>query len=215
MPQWATVLPRSKHTPPQDVCPDGQTHALPLQIVPPLQAVPQAPQFWGSDASCTQAPPHEVSPAPHDVAQTPKSQTVPAEHAAPQAPQFSRLDLRLKHTPPQDVSPVPQTHAPALQMRPVGHATPQAPHERRPIQSNKPIHRSDGARKPSRSSTLSGWRRLALSFASAALAIAMTMHRKRPSTGAEERYYATLDKQTLPQTIGGLGNPDTLDKRNF
>ncbi|MDB4979391.1 MAG: hypothetical protein JWM82_143 [Myxococcales bacterium] len=107
-----------------------------------LQTTPQPPQFLGSASSCTHAPPHDVNPAAHDEAHTPRSHTFPAEHATPQAPQLPRLDFTSTHTPPHDVSPVPQTHSPELHARPAGQATSHAPQWSRslPVATQAPAH---------------------------------------------------------------------------
>jgi hypothetical protein len=44
LPQWEGLLVVVTHWFPQKVCPDGQTHEVPEQERPPLQALPQAPQ---------------------------------------------------------------------------------------------------------------------------------------------------------------------------
>jgi hypothetical protein len=100
--------------PPQVVPPDGQTQALPLQIAPPLHAVPQAP-------------PQEVSPAAHEEAQRQKSHTSPAAHWTPQPPQLATLDFRSTQTPPQAISPSGHTHWPSLHTLPAAQAMSHAP----------------------------------------------------------------------------------------
>jgi hypothetical protein len=65
IPQWLLSLLVLTQTPPQKVWPAGQTHALPVQVRPPLQTVPQVPQLLLSLASVRQVPEHAVCPAGH------------------------------------------------------------------------------------------------------------------------------------------------------
>jgi hypothetical protein len=66
----------------------------PSQTSPAAQAVPQAPQFFGSVPVLTHAAdaasPHFSSGALQKSEQLPLSQTSPEPHALPHAPQFSR-----------------------------------------------------------------------------------------------------------------------------
>jgi hypothetical protein len=78
------------------------------------QTTPQPPQFAGSNFVLVQPPPHWVSPAPHETAQTPFEQTWPAPQTLPHAPQLTLSDVRFAHVPLQFVRPAWQltAHAP-------------------------------------------------------------------------------------------------------
>src|SRR5437762_1193741 len=45
VPQWSGLVARSTHTPLHSVWPCGQLHLPLVQVVPPLHAMPQPPQF--------------------------------------------------------------------------------------------------------------------------------------------------------------------------
>jgi hypothetical protein len=61
----------STHWLPQLVVPEGQPQAPELQIAPPPQVEPQAPQFLESLLRSTQAPEQFVSPVEQFAAQRP------------------------------------------------------------------------------------------------------------------------------------------------
>jgi hypothetical protein len=71
-----------------------------MQVVPPVQASPHAPQFEGLRVTSTQLPAHNVDPAGHVTLQTPLAQTWPAAHAVPQAPQCRGSVAVATQTPP-------------------------------------------------------------------------------------------------------------------
>ena len=56
MPQWAPLVWRSKHVPPQSVWPLGQVHMPLEQTRPPVQRLPQELQLALSVAVFTQLP---------------------------------------------------------------------------------------------------------------------------------------------------------------
>ena len=72
------------------------TQTLPKQAgVPPLHAVPQAPQWLLSFVRLTHWPLQAVCPPPQLIAQAEPLQTWPAAHAVPQEPQLLVSDARL------------------------------------------------------------------------------------------------------------------------
>ena len=116
--------------------------------VEPVQRWLHHPQLLGSDATFTQAPPHDIKLSGH--LQWPPSQTSPGLHAVPHAPQFSsswsRSVQKVSHAifvftarvspepdvPPRgflmhSVIPAEQTHVPPLHSRPGGQTVPHAP----------------------------------------------------------------------------------------
>jgi hypothetical protein len=86
---------------------------LPVTHMAPREhAVPQAPQFPGSESRSTQAPAQAVSPVEHCEAQTPWEQTVPAAQTSPHAPQLAGSCERTAHASPQRVDPGPHVGPP-------------------------------------------------------------------------------------------------------
>jgi hypothetical protein len=172
--QLFTSAPRSTHLPPQimgripevhaawqtpamHASPAAQSasvlHACGLPQTPatqarPLgQAEPQAPQFWGSLVTSTQAVPHNVPPvqplawhAPFmqtwpaaqspsvlhvaPATQTPATHASPAGQASAQAPQLAGSVVRSTQALPQRVPPVQPfaSHLPAKQYSPEAHS---------------------------------------------------------------------------------------------
>ncbi len=87
-PQFARSFVVSTQTPLQSVVLAGHVQAPATQVVPPLHARSQPPQFWLSAFVSTHEAPHLESAAAHVAAQLPRLQTWPALHAtAPHAPQ--------------------------------------------------------------------------------------------------------------------------------
>src|SRR6185436_1999935 len=77
----------------------------PEQTSPASQAVPQAPQFFGSMVTSTQALPHLVLPPAQLRPHTPAEQTSPAAQTVPQVPQFFGSKSVMVQTPLQRVEP--------------------------------------------------------------------------------------------------------------
>ena len=97
------------------------------QTLPPLHALPHAPQLSGSTSMRTQTPLHDDSPGPHW--QAPSTQRVPPVQTTEHAPQFLRSVKTSTHEPAHALSPESQAprHAPPLQTDPPEHALPQSP----------------------------------------------------------------------------------------
>ena len=85
-PQLVGELCVAVQTPPQSVPPFGQRQAPPWQVVPPVHATLQAPQFALSEPTLTQRAPHAIVPC--GQAQTPPVQTCPGVQVRPHAPQL-------------------------------------------------------------------------------------------------------------------------------
>jgi hypothetical protein len=62
VPQLLRLIWRSKQIPEQSVSPDGQTHLLEAQIIPPVHLVPHFPQLLMSLVVSTQEPEQAVCP---------------------------------------------------------------------------------------------------------------------------------------------------------
>jgi hypothetical protein len=75
----------STQIPAHSVSPVGHSQEPSVQLVPPVQKLPQAPQWALFDRMSVQTPPHSDSPAPH--VQAPCSQMLSPGHCSPQAPQ--------------------------------------------------------------------------------------------------------------------------------
>jgi hypothetical protein len=91
----------------QAVSPDGHWHALPEQIIPPLQAFPQTPQLVASVAVFVQAPPQKVW-FPGQATQVEFEQSgVAAGQTCPQAPQLAESEEIVVQVPLQFVLPSP------------------------------------------------------------------------------------------------------------
>jgi hypothetical protein len=87
-PQFFGSVSVSMHVPLQSVVPVGQPQAPFTHALPPVQVMPQVPQFLGSDFLSTQALAQFSSGAAHTVAQVPSEQTWPVVQAPPHVPQF-------------------------------------------------------------------------------------------------------------------------------
>lgn len=121
-PQWLASVARSTQVPLQSVRPTGQTQVLPWQVRPPVQAIPQPPQFAES-VRRSRSHPFEALPSqlPYPAVQlNPQVEAVQlatafarAGHAFPQAPQFAGSDPSTAHAAPQSAWPAGQAHVPA------------------------------------------------------------------------------------------------------
>lgn len=111
----------------------GLVQSPAVHIWLPLHTVAQPPQFFGSEVTSTQAPPHAVSPALHVSSQRPALQAtvpfMPGAQTAPHWPQFAGSEVTLTQVFPQFVWPEEQTtvHAPATHDMPAAHAAPHIP----------------------------------------------------------------------------------------
>jgi hypothetical protein len=91
----------------------GQTHLPPEQMVPPVQATPQAPQLSTSVCKLTQAPVQAVkSSLPHMLAQTPVEHTWFVPHDVVQTPQCCGSLCVFVHTPLQSTPPFGHVQVP-------------------------------------------------------------------------------------------------------
>src|SRR5438094_83924 len=104
----------STQVPLQSVCPAPQRHEPPVQLLPPVQAMPQAP-------------PQLVRPVPHAAPHTPTEHTWPAAHLVVQEPQCAASLVVSKHSPPQLVVPAAHEQEPAVQVLPPVHDNPHPP----------------------------------------------------------------------------------------
>jgi hypothetical protein len=106
----------------------GQTHLLLEQMVPPVQATPQAPQLLASVCVFTQAPVHAVrSSLPHMVAHAPVEHTWLVPHAVVHVPQCWGSLWVFVQTPLQRTPPLGHVHVPLAHVWPPVQTTPQAP----------------------------------------------------------------------------------------
>lgn len=79
-PQLCGSRARSTQVPSQSVrgrlpsrgSPGGQTQIPAWQVFPPVQMLPQRPQFWGSMRCCTQRPLQQIVPGGHALPHTPQ-----------------------------------------------------------------------------------------------------------------------------------------------
>lgn len=110
----------------QSVLPDGHVHALLVQLVPPVQTFPHAPQFASSLVVSMQELPHCVSPEPHCEAHLPAEHTWVDPQTLPHAPQFFASEAVSVQALPHAM-PFAQTHAPSLHDAPLGQTVPHAP----------------------------------------------------------------------------------------
>ena len=97
VPQLAGSVLASTQTPSHAISPSRQEHSPSWQVIPSPQALPQAPQFWGSSvntARTTQLPPQQSS--------------------------SSQQSLSTSHSPPG----LHSTHVPCWQVPPLPHAVP-------------------------------------------------------------------------------------------
>src|SRR5262249_15339702 len=111
-----------------------QAHEPLWQVLPPAQALPQAPQLAGSPWVSVQTPPQQA-PAqtrpqapqlagsePWVSVQTPLQQLWPAAQALPQAPQLAGSPWPSVQTPPQ---PAPAQARPPQTQTPPAHVSPE------------------------------------------------------------------------------------------
>ena len=66
-PQWVGLSSVSKHVPPQFVS-GAQAQLLPWQVMPPMHALPQAPQLLLLEVKSEHDPEHSVAPAMQPLA---------------------------------------------------------------------------------------------------------------------------------------------------
>jgi hypothetical protein len=85
----------------------------------------QPPQWFGSDATSTQAPEHDVKGG--EQSHCPPVHDDPVGHALSQAPQWFTLVVASTHAPLQSMVGAGQAHAPSTQRAPAAQALPQAP----------------------------------------------------------------------------------------
>jgi hypothetical protein len=95
-PQLSAFVPSATHAPLQSVRPLAHefAHALSEQTWPPVQMIPQPPQFSGSEVVSTQSP-LQVVPVVHtppsDASVTDPSELLPSENVPSVAPSFTLL----------------------------------------------------------------------------------------------------------------------------
>ena len=114
---------------------EGHEQVLVLQTMPPVQALPHAPQFASFDVVSTQALLQSVRVPPHVAAHPPALHTCVDVHTsdgfvAPHAPQLVGLLDVSTQTPPQSVNGgtcVGQAQTPLAQTNPLGQTWPQDP----------------------------------------------------------------------------------------
>ena len=94
----------------------GHTHLPALHELPPLQALPQVPQFARSVCVLTQLLPHFVSDPLQLSLQLFCEQTWPFAHALPHVPQLFPSDARSTQLAPQAVRDAGHAHVPELQV---------------------------------------------------------------------------------------------------
>jgi hypothetical protein len=76
-------------------------HRAPAQVSPPVQRIPQPPQFNGSVWTSTQAPTQSAVGDGQLVAQDPMAQTSPGEQAFVHEPQCAGSLARMTQIPAQ------------------------------------------------------------------------------------------------------------------
>jgi hypothetical protein len=116
LPQLPLLLVGSTQVPPQASWPTTEQVQVPLmQVVPPEQTVPQAPQLRGSVIVLVQPPfPQTIVPVAQVDEQALLLQTCGLLQVVPQVPQFVLFeDTQL---PPHFKRPVPQAQTPAEQV---------------------------------------------------------------------------------------------------
>src|SRR5687768_15815475 len=107
----------STHAPLQSSRPVGHAQVLALQTSPPVQTLPQVPQFIGSLVTLTHAPPQSCCCVGQPVlVQAPFTQASPASHTVPHAPQLRKLVVVSMQSPLHDVCPTGQVHCPVAQI---------------------------------------------------------------------------------------------------
>src|SRR5262249_20357331 len=117
----------STQAPEHKVRPGAHWHDPLGQVAPELHAFPHDPQWFGSDESTTQLPPHAGVPA--GPVPTPPLPGWPPPPALPQGPPGFVSLARFTHAPEQFVRPPPQApvQVPAEQTSPATQACPQPP----------------------------------------------------------------------------------------
>jgi hypothetical protein len=137
IPQSASEVCRSAHTPEQSVVPDGHAQFEFTQVKLLAQTCAQNPQLFLSSERSTQEVPHLARPAAQLTEQTPLLQTWAPLQRVPQVPQFVPSEARSAQTPapPPPIPPPPmhavspdgQLHVPPVHAAPFGHTLPQPP----------------------------------------------------------------------------------------
>ena len=119
-PQFAASLVVSMQTPLQSCLPAGHRQLPPLQLVPPEQTLPHAPQLVPSDFTSTHALPHCVVLGGHVVTHEPEEQSCPFLQAKPQLPQLFTSEATSVQAPLHSAgfTPVVHAHAPPLHVWP-------------------------------------------------------------------------------------------------
>ena len=91
-------------------------HRPAAHVLPPVHALPHAPQSALSEVRSTHPPAQADRPAVQVPVQTPDEQSgVLPPQAVPHLPQFAALVVRSTHVPLHNVMPAGQTHVPALE----------------------------------------------------------------------------------------------------
>jgi hypothetical protein len=104
-----------------------------VQACPPLQRVPHAPQFVGSDVVLTQLLPQTASPVLQDEEHVLCEQTWPAAHTWPQLPQLLPSELKLTHPELHAERGATHEHCPPEQVWSPLHIEPQLPQLKRSV----------------------------------------------------------------------------------
>src|SRR5512132_3128284 len=117
----------STHLPPQSTAGSTHVQAPATQVVPPVQATPQPPQFSPFVRMSTQAPAQLVSvKAPSDVHAL-AEHTCSGVHATSHPPQLAGSRVVSTQTPLQGVVPTGHSHTDDVQTCPPVHTRPQDP----------------------------------------------------------------------------------------
>lgn len=130
------LLAVSTHAPLQFVRDPQPDEQAPFRHTPadPEHALPQPPQFAGSDFVSVQVVPQTSVP----FGQTqPPAQSAPVGHFVSHPPQWFTLDWVSTQAPPQNVRLLPHEHVPPEQALPAGHLTAQLPQW---VQSVSAVH---------------------------------------------------------------------------
>ena len=91
-------------------------HRLAAHVLPPVHALPHAPQLALSEVRSTHPPAQADSPVVHVPVQTPEVQSgVLPLQAVPHLPQLATLVVKSTHAPLHNVVPAGQTHVPELE----------------------------------------------------------------------------------------------------
>jgi hypothetical protein len=103
------------HVEPHSSVPLGQTHADELHTLPPVHAIPHAPQLLGSLRKSTHELLQLVVGPVQFVVHIPAEHTCIDVHAVAQSPQCALSVRGSMQVPPQLIRPVGHAHAPAVQ----------------------------------------------------------------------------------------------------